>query len=107
MQPADRNNYFPITELEASMFGKKKKTEVFMTNHPDLYATVQHALKDGQIPFEVKVVNTGTRNRRTGTLIGRAGERPVLEIQYYIYTPREYAERARYVIDEYRKKLSR
>lgn len=89
------------------MFGKKKKAEVFMTNDLELYATVRQALKDGQIPFEVKVVNTGTQNRRTGTLIGRVGERPELEIQYYIYTPREYAERAKYVIDEYRKNLSR
>ena len=39
--------------------------------------------------------------------MGRVGERPELEIQYYIYTPREYAERAKYVIDEYRKSLSR
>ncbi len=89
------------------MFGKKKKAEVFMTNDLELYATVRQALKDGQIPFEVNVVNTGTQNRRTGTLIGRVGERPELEIQYYIYTPREYAERAKYVIDEYRKKMSR
>ena len=39
--------------------------------------------------------------------MGRVGERPELEIQYYIYTPREYAERAKYMIDEYRKSLSR
>ena len=82
------------------MFGRKKKAEVFMTNDLGLYTTVQ-------IPCEVKVVNTGTRNRRTGALIGRVGERPELEIQYYIYTPLEYADRAKYVIDEYRKNLSR
>ena len=39
--------------------------------------------------------------------MGRVGERPELEIQYYIYTPLEYADRAKYVIDEYRKNLSR
>ena len=37
-------------------------------------------------------------------LMGRLGERPELEIQYYIYTRSEYAEKAKYVIDEYRKK---
>ena len=81
------------------MFGRKKKAEVFMTNDLGLYTTVHQALKAGQIPCEVKVVNTGTRNR--------VGERPELEIQYYIYTPLEYADRAKYVIDEYRKNLSR
>ena len=89
------------------MLGRKKKAEVFMTNDLGLYTTVHQALKAGQIPCEVKVVNTGTRNRRTGALIGRVGERPELEIQYYIYTPLEYADRAKYVIDEYRKNLSR
>lgn len=89
------------------MFGRKKKTEVFMTNDLELYTTVHQALKAAQIPYEVKVVNTGTQNRRTGTLIVRVGERTELEIQYYIYTPREFAERAKYVIDEYRKNLSR
>ena len=89
------------------MFGRKKKAEVFMTNDLGLYTTVHQALKYGQITCEVKVVNTGTRNRRTGALIGRVGERPELEIQYYIYTPLEYADRAKYVIDEYRKNLSR
>lgn len=53
------------------MFGIKKKTEVFMTNDLELYTTVHQALKAGQIPYEVKVVNTGTQNRRTGTLIVR------------------------------------
>ena len=53
------------------MFGRKKKAEVFMTNDLGLYTTVHQALKAGQIPCEVKVVNTGTRNRRTGALIGR------------------------------------
>ena len=89
------------------MFGRKKKTEVFITNDLELYTTVHQALKAAQIPCEVKIVNTGTQNRRTGTLMGRVGERPELEIQYYIYTPREYAERAKYMIDEYRKSLSR
>ena len=56
------------------MFGRKKKAEVFMTNDLGLYTTVHQALKAGQIPCEVKVVNTGTRNRRTGALIGRVGE---------------------------------
>ena len=86
------------------MFGRKKKAEVFMTNDLGLYTTVHQALKAGQIPCEVKVVNTGARSRRTGMLMGRLGERPELEIQYYIYTPSEYAEKAKYVIDEYRKK---
>ena len=42
------------------MFGRKKKAEVFMTNDLGLYTTVHQALKAGQIPCEVKVVNTGT-----------------------------------------------
>ena len=51
------------------MFGRKKKTEVFMTNDLELYTTVHQALKAAQIPCEVKIVNTGTQNRRTGTLM--------------------------------------
>ena len=58
------------------MFGIKKKTEVFMTNDLELYTTVHQAPKAAQIPCEVKIVNTGTQNRRTGTLMGRVGERP-------------------------------
>lgn len=89
------------------MFGRKKKEEVFMTNDLGLCTTVTQALKAGQVPYDVKLVNTGTQNRRTGTLMGRIGERPELETQYYIYTPCEYAERAKYVINEYRRNMQK
>ncbi|ANU48343.1 hypothetical protein ADH76_11040 [Enterocloster clostridioformis] len=74
-----------------------------MTTNLELYTTIQQALKAGHIPYDVKVVNTCTQSRRTGTLLGRIGERPGLEIQYYIYTPCEYAERAKFAINDYRR----
>lgn len=86
------------------MFWKHKKKEIFMTNNLELYASVQQALKSEQIPYEVKVVNTGTQSRRTGVILGRIGEKPELEIFYYVYVSVEDKERAEHAINEYRKK---
>ena len=78
--------------------------EIFMTNNLELYASVQQALKSEQIPYKIKVVNTGTQSRRTGGVLGRIGEKPELEIFYYVYVPAEDEERAGHAINEYRRK---
>lgn len=78
-----------------------------MADDLGLHITVHRILKAGQTFCEVEVANAGTRNRRASALIDRVGERPKLEIQYYTYTSLGHTDRAKYVIDEYRKNLSR
>jgi len=77
-----------------------KKQEVLMTNSAEQFGIAQSVLKSVGIEYAVKTVNSGSSNRQSGTLLGRVGERVDLEIFYYIYTKKENAEKAKYLIQQ-------
>lgn len=82
----------------------KRKEEVFVTHDIGLFCSAQNALRENKLDYKIKTVNSGSQNRRTGTLIGSFGEKQNFQVMYYIYVVPEEAERARYLINEYRKK---
>lgn len=82
---------------------KKRKEEVFVTQDIGLFCNAQNALRESNMDYKIKTVNSGSQNRRTGSVIGSFGENKNFQIMYYIYVAPEEAERARYVINEHRK----
>ncbi len=82
---------------------RKKKTEVFLTNSPELYSTVTMALKNADIPYEVKTKDNGSGQRqgyRGVAMYGRMGENTKVQTMYYIYVHPQDEERAQRVINE-------
>ena len=80
--------------------------EVLLTQDAGLFGLVQNALRDGGIPYETRVINTGSQNRRSGGW-GRLGENVNLEILYYVYVKPKHEEEAGYLIAECRQKMKR
>lgn len=83
---------------------KTRKEEVFVTHDIGLFCSAQNALRENKLDYKIKTVNSGSQNRRTGTVLGSFGENVNCQIMYYIYVSSDEAERARYIINEYRKK---
>lgn len=71
----------------------------------ELCGIVQQALKKAKIPFETKMLNTGTQNRRTGEWWGRLGEDSTLEIVYYIFVFAKDESKAKYLIENCKKSI--
>ena len=82
----------------------KKRKEVFVTQDVGLFCSVQNALRESNLDYKIKTVNSGSQNRRTETVMGSFGENANCQIMYYIYVASDEVERARYIINEYRKK---
>ena len=77
-----------------------------LTQDAGLLGAVQDALSDSHIPYDTRVINTGSQNRRSGGW-GRIGENVNLEILYYIYVKPKYEEEAEYVVAECRSRMRR
>ena len=91
------------------MFGIKRKEEVFTTYNPQLFYSICQALSESQIPYETKTFHTAASNPpagaflgRAGSVLGRVGQLPEQNIQYFIYTAPKDAEWARHSINAYR-----
>lgn len=80
--------------------------EVLLTQDAGLFGAVQDALSDSHIPYDTRIINTGSQNRRSGGW-GRIGENVNLEILYYIYVKPKYEEEAEYVVAECRSRMRR
>ncbi len=80
--------------------------EVLLTQDAGLFGMVQNALHDNKIPYETRIINTGSQNRRSGGW-GRIGENVSLEILYYVYVRPKDEEEAEYLIAECQNKMRR
>ena len=80
--------------------------EVLLTQDAGLFGMAQNALYDSKIPYETRIINTGSQNRRSGGW-GRIGENVNLEILYYIDVKPKYEEEAEYVVAECRSRMRR
>lgn len=79
---------------------QRKNREVLITNDPAWYGRSLQALIQKNIPYKTKTINTGSQNRRTGTMMGRFGENISLQILYYIYVSEVDYENAVYLIQK-------
>ncbi|NLX27105.1 MAG: hypothetical protein GXY61_14295 [Lentisphaerae bacterium] len=75
-----------------------KRREILITNSTEQFGIAQRALNSARIKYDIKIVNSGSGNRKTGNFIGRVGERVDLEIFYYVFVRKEDAEQAIYLI---------
>lgn len=81
-----------------NIFSNFTKKEIFMSNSAERYSRVAHILKNNNINFKTKSINSGTQNRQTGRVVGQIGENINLQIIYYIYVAKEDELEARNLI---------
>lgn len=72
--------------------------EVLLTQSPLKFGLAKESLKKENIPYKTKIINSGNNSRQQGSFLGQLGERPELEILYYLYVKKEYFERANFII---------
>ena len=82
---------------------KKKKEEVFVTYDAGIFRDIQYMLKEKEIPYITKIVNTGSRERGRNGMLGQIGENLKYQNMYYIYVESDRAQEVREVINKYRR----
>ncbi|MDO5011798.1 MAG: hypothetical protein Q4E31_13305 [Intestinibacter bartlettii] len=69
----------------------KKMKEAFLSNNIELIGLIENKLREKNIPYELKTVNSGIQNRTVGIFLGRFGQsHNDVDIMYYIYSKPEY-----------------
>ncbi|WP_143530230.1 hypothetical protein [Massiliimalia massiliensis] len=72
--------------------------EVLITQSALKYGLVKKSFEENKIPYKVKIVNNGNNARTNGILVGQIGERPELEIIYYLYVKKQNLDLAKLIV---------